>query len=940
MLRLTHRTSHACPNSRSLRFSTSRDHTPNSRPLRVEPLEDRRMLSVTLFVDADAPTGGDGLAWDSAYHDLQAALDAAGTRNADSVAENDVDQIWIAEGVYRPSAELEAGDPRSATFSLVDGVTLHGGFSGTETALEGRDWSVHVTTLSGDLGTVDDSSDNAYTVVYCGDGVEAGVDGVWVVDGNADGRYDAGRPERRSGGGICSFGALTVTDSTLSDNSASDGGGLYSSGTLTVTNSTLSGNSAEDGGGINSSGTLTVTNSTISRNHGSGIRNSGTLTVTNSTLSGNSAEGAGGGIYNIGTLTVTSSTISGNLAAGGGGIVSVGSSSTSTTLNNTIVAGNAAPSSPDILYQRGVLSGAFNLIGDGSDQSFLVHGVNGNQVGTADSPIDPLLSDLAPLDNGQWGYHLLPGSPALDAGNNALAVNAEGQPLAEDLSGSPRIQNETVDIGALEGTAAGTPGQTYVVTSLDMAVAEDEVLTFLEAIEAANRNQPVGDAPAGSFTEPDIIRFADGLRGTILVEDGELVIEGDLSIEGPGAELLAFDAGGNSRVFLVRASVSASLSGVTITGGLADQGGGIYNASALTVANSTIAENVADDGGGMYNLGTLTVIGSTISENRGDSRGYGGGIYSSGMLTITHSTISKNVAGYAGGIYNNAGTLTVTGSTISENSTSYRYGGGIYNNNGGTATITGSTISGNSAKYDGGGICSTSTLTVTNSTISGNSADGDGGGIYSSGHYTKTTLNNTIVAGNTASSGPDIYRYGTADGLSGSHNLIGNGSRQSSFVHGDDGNLVGTASNPIDPLLSDWVPPGRWTLGLLRPPRQPGHRCGREWIGRGCPGAASDGGYLRQPANPRGHGRYRRGGGGVDGQSQPDLRRHQPGYNDCRRRNPHVPGSARGSQPESGGGGRAGRFFHRARRDSVCRGPNRDDSREERAVCHPGRREY
>ena len=61
MLRLTRPASRVRPNSRSLGFSTSRDNTPNARPLRVEPLEDRRMLSVTLFVDADAPAGGDGL---------------------------------------------------------------------------------------------------------------------------------------------------------------------------------------------------------------------------------------------------------------------------------------------------------------------------------------------------------------------------------------------------------------------------------------------------------------------------------------------------------------------------------------------------------------------------------------------------------------------------------------------------------------------------------------------------------------------------------------------------------------------------------------------------------------------------------------------------------------------------------------------------------------
>ena len=803
---------------------------PFARRLRVEPLEDRRMLSVTLFVDADAPAGGDGLGWGSAYGDLQAALNEAETRNADAVSENDVDSIWIAEGVYRPSTQLEPGDPRSATFSLVDKVTVYGGFSGTETTLEERDFSAHVTTLSGDLGTLEDSPDNAYTVVYCGEDVEAGVDGVWIVDGRADGSSTSSHRERENGGGIyssgtltvinstlvrnlagsgggiyCDYGRLTVADSTLAGNSAGRGGGIYSSGTLTVTNSTFSGNSATYGGGIyNHPGTLTVTDSTISGNsahsgggiysysgtvtvagstlsgnstglygygggihnrgtmtvtgstisgnsatHGGGIHSSGTLTVVNSTLSGNSAEGdsdgSGGGIRNdSGTLTLTNSTLSGNSTYNRGGGIYSSDLSSATTLNNTIVVENVASSGPDIYHGFGSLSGSHNLVGDGTGQSSLVQGKNGNLVGTAASPIDPHLSDWSELGNGRWGHYLLPGSPALNAGQNTLAVDAAGQSLVEDISGSARIQNGAVDIGALEGTMAGKPAQTYVVTSLDRTIAQDGVLTFLEAFEAANRNQPVGDAPAGSFTEPDVIRFAEGLSGTVLLEEGELVIHGDLNIEGPEAAQLAFDAEGTSRVFLIEPGVRANLSGMAITGGSAGAGGGIYS-----------------------NYGTLTVTNCTLSGNSATGYlGSGGGIHSSGTLTVTNSTLSGN-------------------------STSY-YGGGLCNDRG--------------------------TLTLTNSTLSRNSAYEDGGGIYISGVSSTTTLNNTIVTGNVAPSGPDVYDDPDYPGtLSGSHSLIGDGSGQSSLVQDENDNQVGTAPSPIDPRLSDWseLNNGRWGYYLL-----------------------------------------------------------------------------------------------------------------------------
>ena len=726
-------------------------------------------------------------------------------------------------------------------------MTLYGGFGGTETALEGRDWSAHLTTLSGDLGTFDDSSDNAYTVVYCGEDVEAGVDGVWIVDGMADGSYSSTYPERGYGGGIYCYrgtltvtnstllgnsagsgggissdsGTLTVTNSTFSGNSASSGGGIYNDygtlmvtnstlsgnsaesgggicsycihhGTVTVTNSTLSGNSARDGGGICSLGTLTVTNSTLSGNStdlgggGGGIYCSGTLTVTNSTFSGNSAAW-GGGIYNSDTLAVTNSTLSGNsagwggLAGSGGGIYSQGDSST-TTLNNTIVAENTASSGPDVYHGSGMLLGSYNLIGNGSGQTSLAHGESGNQVGTSASPIDARLSDWTELDNGRWGYYLLPDSPALDAGENSLALDVAGEPLIEDISGNPRVQNGTVDLGAMEGGAAAGPGRTYVVASLDMDVAEDGILTFLEAFEAANRNQPVGDAPAGSFTGADVIRFADGLNGTILVENGELVIVGDLSIEGPGAELLAFNAGGTSRVFLINPGVSAGLSGTTITGGSTLFGGGILSYGTLTVTNSTLQGNSAAMGGGICCSGTLTVTDSTLLGNSAND--WGGGILSlSGKVTVTDSTLSGNSADdYGGAIYSDSCTLTVTNSTLSGNSAN-DYGGGVHNTSG--------------------------TLTVTNSTLSGNSAD-RGGGIYSSGSSPTVVLNNTLVAGNAAPLGPDIYH--DLGSLSGSHNLIGDGTGQSSLVHGIDGNQIGTSASPIDPLLSDWteLANGRW----------------------------------------------------------------------------------------------------------------------------------
>jgi hypothetical protein len=163
------------------------------------------------------------------------------------------------------------------------------------------------------------------------------------------------------GGGVANYGGtVTVTNSTLSGNTAPyTGGGIVNSsgGTVTVTDSTLSGNTARvfyGGGIVNfSGGTVTVTNSTLSGNtahgqgpgyggSGGGLANfsGGTVTVTHSTLSDNTASFDGGGLLNGGTVTVTHSTLTGNVAAFGGGLLN--RSSGTVTVTNSTHAGNTA----------------------------------------------------------------------------------------------------------------------------------------------------------------------------------------------------------------------------------------------------------------------------------------------------------------------------------------------------------------------------------------------------------------------------------------------------------------------------------------------------------------------------------------------------------------------------------------------------------------------
>ena len=145
------------------------------------------MLSITLFVDDSASAGGDGLAWATAYNDLQSALTQAAALNADATPTNDVDSIWIAEGTYKPHNYPNSEYARYSCFSLVNKVTLYGGFAGTENSLTQRNLSIHITTLSlVTFGIVGNMADNVFNVVYCGINIEAAIDGVSITGGNAN----------------------------------------------------------------------------------------------------------------------------------------------------------------------------------------------------------------------------------------------------------------------------------------------------------------------------------------------------------------------------------------------------------------------------------------------------------------------------------------------------------------------------------------------------------------------------------------------------------------------------------------------------------------------------------------------------------------------------------------------------------------------------------
>ena len=276
----------------------------------------------------------------------------------------------------------------------------------------------------------------------------------------------SGNTATKDGGGIFTYefaGAVTLNNSTISGNNSEDnGGGIFAyRGAVTLNSTTVSDNNAIRGvgGGIFAgSGAVTLTGSTASGNTariGGGILAIlGAVTLSNSTVSGNSAADNGGGIYtDISNVLITNSTITGNTAGGvGGGFGLVADNAgESLTVRNSIIAGNSDNgTAPDVQAVGDPTNHQIvesSLIGNAAGAR-LDDGVSNNNIVNVDALLGPLADNGGPT----LTHALLPDSPAIDAGDNSLAVDANSNPLLTDQRGEgfDRIFGGTVDIGTFE----------------------------------------------------------------------------------------------------------------------------------------------------------------------------------------------------------------------------------------------------------------------------------------------------------------------------------------------------------------------------------------------------------------------------------------------------------------------------------------------------------
>ena len=326
--------------------------------------------------------------------------------------------------------------------------------------------------------------------------------GIEVISGTATliNSHVSNNSADNSGGGIFanSSSELFIFGSDVSNNSANSGGGIDIRGNseLSIGLSTVSGNSTMSSiGGISIlDSSATIDDSTVFGNSsdigssaisvavtgGASASDSSSLVLSNSTVSGNSGPSfgaiqAGGSSVNGGSTAITliNSTVSKNVATEDGPPGIYASISSTLTLVNSIVAGNSGGmSSADITapYAGRFNAAGNNVLGDSSKisaEAFIgVSPSNNNIIATSDgNRPTPITGILAPLsDNGglTQTHALATGSPAVDAGDNAVCAAAPINNL--DQRREPRPVGANCDIGAFEGEVE--PDTTFFVVPL------------------------------------------------------------------------------------------------------------------------------------------------------------------------------------------------------------------------------------------------------------------------------------------------------------------------------------------------------------------------------------------------------------------------------------------------------------------------------------------
>lgn len=781
---------------------------------------------VIIYVDQNANGAENGTSWADAYTDLEPALQSASSGS----------EIWVAEGVYIPSNQRDPWEIRSKTFLIPNGVLIYGGFNGTETTIDQRDWNTNPTILSGDLEGNDENGDGNFISEHYTHllGTNAShivtainlssttiLDGFIVTGGMASSLVigDGGSYIGGGGGVWVRKGAdMQLKNMKFYGNTGSDGGAVYGyyHTHLTVENSIFKYNQAGDGAGIfiANDTLLSMSNSQFVENWGtsdgaglymfdySKAEIFNTLFEGNTQVSGmsypslsggafmmyfdcqatidrsdflNNSAPHTGGIYLLqyNHLTLTNSRLQGNDAyeTHGGALFLFSSDldmlNVLITGNHTAMRGGAIHSFANGGYDLNLIKITNSTIaGNLSDLSRYANGIDlyATEVNLLNSIMmdyyntswnskftkldsytfgdpmfrDPVDSSLAPTSEGD--YRLLPGSPAINTGNNTLIPPG----IDLDLAGGLRIQEDVVDIGAYEyqpiiyvdQDASGfnnggswqhaytdlqealqdaiAPQQIWVAGGLyKPTLTSDRSASFVlktgvhlfggfagtenDVFQRVSTNPPSvlsGDLNGNDVVDSNGVRyFAASVNETNSADNSYHVMRCDNLTERTildGFTITAGHANDNTSsnqsgggILVNNCGQNLWMSNLDFVGNSAHRGGAVNNtaSSPMMVQLDIRSNNAYEDGGGVYNA---TDSNPTIRESsmRGNSAVYGGAIYNfENKNKIVNSLFSGNLSTQAGGaIYNYFSSPEFTNVTLVSNYSTMPFsGGGIYN---------------------------------------------------------------------------------------------------------------------------------------------------------------------------------------------------------------------------------------------------------------------
>jgi len=767
-----------------------------------------------VYVNADASGNNDGTSWDNAYKSLRSATDTAVSG----------DEIWVAAGVYKPTG----GASRIESFTLVDGVSLYGGFIGVENSREERnaDPLTNGCVLSGDLAGDDagegldfqNYADNSLNIIDARGAAGVVVDGFKITGGNANQTADT----RERGAGVYLWEDDTARLENLwFDRNLSQvaGGGLYANGSeVAVIRCRFTHNQSGSGGAVY-----------LNRSEG---------WLLSSEFFGNRALLDGGAFRAFFCeLAVHYCAFSGNVAERNGGVALLSGDVIDLGIKQCSFANNSAAEVGGLYAVDGRVSiqGCifWNNTGDldanyGPDESML-HSSTRNNLTDADPRfVDPLGPDgvAGTLDD---NLRLRPDSPAIDAGVNVQGdlfdVNGDGltsQPYPIDADGNPNRLRAYSDGGAYEESdqrilyvdASARDGEGTSYSWDDAALSLEYALSVsLDGDEiwvASGVYRPVSDDPA---TAVAWIRKSVALYGGFAGDEESLNQRPVRDIAG-GSTILSGERGSqtdpsDNHSFVVRidAGKTVTLDRFTIEGAYTKDSGAIDGAGVnagtgvdLRIVDCVIQDNRANGGGGgivAIDPAVLEIEDTVIRRNETNYQGGGLGIrYNSGTegnVVLQNVFFLENKAGESGGgasVQSGANTRVERSVFFRNHSDSsgggLRIGGGAEVENCWFVENTAGTSAGlNATSYKGG----SSSITVEASAFWGNNATLGVSAIGCESNDSITAID-CVFAGNW---GASLLRAGTGLELlhcSVAENVVSNGSGSLLAVFQNGGSVV------------------------------------------------------------------------------------------------------------------------------------------------------